>query len=100
MLCSTVQPQEVLAKYVIGSGFSVEVFDEEKGGQWETARKFLKENLSPLEYEAAKESTLTAFFTPKTVIDGVYKTLSDMGFKQNGNIFRNEWELETSLEIF
>mgnify|MGYP000843733511 FL=1 len=76
--------QEVLAKYVGWGGLS-EVFDEEKGGQWETARKFLKENLSPLEYEAAKESTLTAFFTPKTVIDGVYKTLSDMGFK-SGNI--------------
>ena len=76
--------QEVLAKYIGWGGLS-EVFDEEKGGQWETARKFLKENLSPLEYEAAKESTLTAFFTPKTVIDGVYKTLSDMGFK-SGNI--------------
>ena len=76
--------QEVLAKYVGWGGLS-EVFDEEKGGQWETARKFLKENLSPLEYEAAKESTLTAFFTPKTVIDGVYKTLLDMGFK-SGNI--------------
>lgn len=76
--------QEVLAKYVGWGGLS-EVFDEEKGGQWETARKFLKENFSPLEYEAAKESTLTAFFTPKTVIDSVYKTLSDMGFK-NGNI--------------
>lgn len=76
--------QEVLAKYVGWGGLS-EVFDEEKGGQWSEARKFLKENLSPLEYEAAKESTLTAFFTPKTIIDGVYKTLSDMGFK-NGNI--------------
>ena len=76
--------QEVLAKYVGWGGLS-EVFDKEKGGQWETARKFLKENLSPLEYEAAKESTLTAFFTPKTVIDGVYKSLSDMGFK-SGNI--------------
>ena len=76
--------QEVLVKYVGWGGLS-EVFDEEKGGQWETARAFLKEQLSPVEYEAAKESTLTAFFTPKTVIDGVYQTLSDMGFK-NGNI--------------
>ncbi len=72
--------QETLAKYV-GWGGLADVFDESKEGQWEVARNFLKENLSPSEYEAAKESTLTAFYTPKTVIDGVYRTLSDMGFK-------------------
>ncbi|VOT05045.1 helicase [Streptococcus pneumoniae] len=76
--------QEVLARYVGWGGLS-EVFDEERGGQWEVARSFLKENLSPSEYEAARESTLTAFYTPKAVIDSVYKTLSDMGFK-SGNI--------------
>lgn len=83
--------QEVLAKYV-GWGGLADVFDEEKGGQWKEARSFLKENLSQSEYEAAKESTLTAFYTPKTVIDSVYKTLSDMGFK-SGNI------LEPSMGI-
>ncbi|WP_026624426.1 helicase-related protein [Eggerthia catenaformis] len=76
--------QEVLARYV-GWGGLADVFDEEKGGQWKEARSFLKENLSQAEYEAARESTLTAFYTQRTVIDGVYKTLSDMGFKQ-GNI--------------
>ncbi|WP_455023586.1 helicase-related protein [Oribacterium sinus] len=83
--------QEVLARYVGWGGLS-EVFDEERAGQWSEARKFLKENLSLEEYEAAKESTLTAFFTPKTVIDSVYKTVLDMGFKQ-GNI------LEPSMGI-
>lgn len=83
--------QEVLAKYV-GWGGLADVFDEEKGGQWKEARSFLKENLSQAEYEAARESTLTSFYTPKTVIDGVYKTLSDMGFK-SGNI------LEPSMGI-
>ena len=83
--------QEVLARYVGWGGLS-EVFDEERGGQWEVARSFLKENLSPSEYEAARESTLTAFYTPKAVIDSVYKTLSDMGFK-SGNI------LEPSMGI-
>ncbi|WP_117275466.1 helicase-related protein [Streptococcus intermedius] len=83
--------QEVLAKYV-GWGGLADVFDEEKGGQWKEARVFLKENLSPSEYEAARESTLTAFYTPKTVTDSVYKTLSGMGFK-NGNI------LEPSMGI-
>ena len=76
--------QETLAKYV-GWGGLADVFDESKEGQWEVARNFLKENLTQAEYEAAKESTLTAFYTPKTVIDGVYRTLSDMGFK-SGNI--------------
>ncbi|HGI3507105.1 TPA: helicase-related protein [Streptococcus agalactiae] len=76
--------QETLAKYV-GWGGLADVFDESKDGQWKEARAFLKENLSSSEYEAAKESTLTAFYTPKVVIDGVYKTLSDMGFK-SGNI--------------
>ena len=76
--------QEVLAKYV-GWGGLADVFDESKEGQWEVARSFLKENLSPSEYEAARESTLTAFYTPKTVIDSVYKTLAGMGFK-SGNI--------------
>ncbi|WP_341472493.1 hypothetical protein [Haloimpatiens lingqiaonensis] len=86
-----VSAQEILAKYVGWGGLS-DVFDESKGGQWQEARNILKENLSPLEYEAAKESTLTAFYTPKIVIDSVYKTLSDMGFKK-GNI------LEPSMGI-
>lgn len=83
--------QEVLAKYVGWGGLS-DVFDESKDGQWKEARAFLKENLSLSEYEAARESTLTSFYTPKTVIDGIYKTLSGMGFKQ-GNI------LEPSMGI-
>ena len=83
--------QEVLAKYVGWGGLS-EVFDESKEGQWKEARAFLKENLSPSEYEAAKESTLTAFYTSKTVIDSIYSTLSGMGFK-SGNI------LEPSMGI-
>lgn len=83
--------QDVLARYV-GWGGLADVFDESKDGQWEVARSFLKENLSPSEYEAARESTLTSFYTPKAVIDSVYKTLSGMGFK-SGNI------LEPSMGI-
>ena len=82
---------DVLSRYV-GWGGLADVFDESKEGQWKEARSFLKENLSQSEYEAAKESTLTAFYTPKTVIDSVYKTLSGMGFK-SGNI------LEPSMGI-
>ncbi|MEF2024975.1 helicase-related protein [Streptococcus canis] len=83
--------QGVLVRYVGWGGLS-EVFDESREGQWKEARSFLKENLSQAEYEAARESTLTSFYTPKNVIDGVYKTLSDMGFR-NGNI------LEPSMGI-
>ena len=78
------EEQDILSKYVGWGGLS-DVFDEERGGQWQEARMFLKENLSPSEYEAAKGSTLTAFYTPKVVIDAIYHTLSDMGF-ESGNI--------------
>lgn len=78
------EEQYILSRYVGWGGLS-DVFDEERGGQWQEAREFLKENLSSSEYEAAKESTLTAFYTPKIVIDAIYHTLSDMGF-ESGNI--------------
>lgn len=81
---ASIEEQEILAKYVGWGGLS-DVFDESKTGQWERARNFLKENLSPSEYEACKESTLTAFYTPKVVIDGIYQALENMGFEK-GNI--------------
>lgn len=76
--------QEVLSSY-LGWGGLADVFDENKKGQWEEARSFLKENLTNEEYERAKESTLTSFYTPKIVVDSIYQTLSDMGFRK-GNI--------------
>lgn len=79
-----INAQDVLSKYV-GWGGLAEIFDEEKSGQWEVARNFLKENLTEKEYKLARESTLTAFYTPKTVIEGIYQTLNDMGFRK-GNI--------------
>ena len=50
-----------LSKYV-GWGGLADVFDENKSGQWEEARNFLKENLTQEEYDNAKASTLTAFY--------------------------------------
>ena len=81
---ATREEQDILSKYVGWGGLS-DVFDEEKQGQWQEARDFLKENLSQSEYDAARESTLTAFYTPKVVIDSIYKALSNMGF-ESGNI--------------
>ena len=82
--CAIKEEQDILSRYVGWGGLS-DVFDEEKQGQWKGAREFLKENLSSSEYDAARESTLTAFYTPKVVIDSIYKALSNMGF-ENGNI--------------
>ncbi|MDU5699274.1 MAG: SNF2-related protein [Finegoldia magna] len=76
--------QEILAKYIGWGGLS-DIFDEEKEGQWLDARNFLKENLTGEEYNRARESTLTAFYTPKVVIDAIYESLSNLGFEK-GNI--------------
>lgn len=76
--------QEILAKYIGWGGLS-DVFDEEKEGQWLEARNFLKENLTGEEYNRARGSTLTAFYTPKVVIDSIYESLSNLGFEK-GNI--------------
>lgn len=76
--------QEILAKYIGWGGLS-DVFDKEKEGQWLDARNFLKENLTGEEYNRARGSTLTAFYTPKVVIDAIYESLSNLGFEK-GNI--------------
>ncbi|MDO5714789.1 MAG: conjugal transfer protein, partial [Tissierellia bacterium] len=78
------EEQEILAKY-LGWGGLADIFDEEKQGQWLDARNFLKENLTGEEYSRARESTLTAFYTPKLVIDSIYESLSNLGFEK-GNI--------------
>ena len=78
---ATEQEKEILAKYV-GWGGLADAFDESKKGQWESSREFLKSNLSDEEYTKARESTLTAFFTPKVVIDNIYKGLDNLGFKE------------------
>ncbi|MDO5714215.1 MAG: helicase-related protein [Tissierellia bacterium] len=88
---ATLDEQEILAKYV-GWGGLADVFDEDKGGQWQEAREFLKANLSKEEFENARASTLTAFYTPKVVIDSIYRVMANMGFK-SGNI------LEPSLGV-
>ena len=78
------EEQIILSKYV-GWGGLADVFDENKKGQWEEARNFLKNNLSEKEYNSARESTLTAFYTPNLVIEAIYGGLENLGF-DNGNI--------------
>ena len=78
------EEQDILAGYLGWGGLS-DVFDESKQGQWQEARAYLKEHFSEEDYARAKESTLTSFYTPKVVVDGIYETLEDMGFRK-GNI--------------
>ena len=77
---ATPAEQKVLAKY-IGWGPVQEVFSPKKYPEWESEYNELKELLTPQEWSAARESVLTAFFTPPTVIDSVYKVVQHLGFK-------------------
>ncbi len=80
---ATPEEQETLAKYVGWGGLSM-AFDENNAA-WAEEFKELYASLSPEEYRAAKESTLTAFYTPPVVIKAMYEALARLGFSQ-GNI--------------
>ena len=80
---ATPEEQEILSKYVGWGGLSM-AFDENNAA-WAEEFKELYASLSPEEYRAAKESTLTAFFTPPVVIKAMYEALDRLGFSQ-GNI--------------
>jgi len=76
---ATAEEQGVLARYV-GWGGLADCFDEHNSRYAE-----LKSLLSETEYAAARESTLTAFYTPPVVARSIYQALTGMGFAQ-GNI--------------
>ena len=76
---ATAEEQAVLAQYV-GWGGLADFFDEKNPRYAE-----LKDLLTDAEYAAARESTLTAFYTPPVVIRSIYTALGQMGFAQ-GNI--------------
>ena len=80
---ATPDEQIILSKYV-GWGGIPEAFDE-RADSWRTEYGMLKNILSPEEYASARESTLTAFYTPPTVINAVYKVMKQLGFRE-GNI--------------
>ena len=77
------QEQEILSKYV-GWGGLPQAFDE-KDYSWSNEYSILKNLLDEKEYSQARESTLTAFYTPPVVIRSMYKALENMGLK-TGNI--------------
>ena len=80
---ATPEEQIILSKYV-GWGGIPEAFDE-RAGSWQSEYAMLKNILTPEEYAAARESTLTAFYTPPEVITAIYKAMEQMGFKE-GNL--------------
>ena len=80
---ATPQEQEILSKYV-GWGGLPQAFDE-KDSSWSNEYSILKNLLDEKEHSQARESTLTAFYTPPVVIRSMYKALENMGLK-TGNI--------------
>ena len=80
---ATPEEQIVLSKYVGWGGLS-EAFDENNPA-WTTEYLELSSVLTPEEYASARESTLTAFYTPPEVITAIYKAMEQMGFK-DGNL--------------
>ena len=80
---ATPEEQVILSKYV-GWGGIPEAFDP-GAGSWQTEYQMLQNILTPEEYDSARASTLTAFYTPPAVINGIYNVLEQMGFRE-GNI--------------
>ena len=80
---ATPEEQIILSKYV-GWGGIPEAFDD-GADAWHNEYAMLKAVLTPEEYSSARESTLTAFYTPPAVISAIYKAMEQMGFKA-GNI--------------
>lgn len=80
---ATPEEQIILSKYVGWGGLS-EAFDENNSA-WATEYLELSSVLTPEEYASARESTLTAFYTPPEVITAIYKAMEQIGFKE-GNL--------------
>lgn len=80
---ATPEEQIILSKYVGWGGLS-EAFNENNSA-WATEYLELSSVLTPEEYASARESTLTAFYTPPEVITAIYKAMEQMGFKE-GNL--------------
>lgn len=80
---ATPEEQETLSRYVGWGGLS-QAFDE-RNQEWAEEFTQLYVELSPEEYRAARESTLSAFYTPPVVIKAMYEALEQMGLDK-GNV--------------
>ena len=81
---ATADEMDVLSKYTGWGGLNDAFIDYEKG-PWKDRVETLKNLLSKSQYKSARESTLTAYYTPAATINSIYKMLNRMGF-DGGNI--------------
>ena len=81
---ATLAEQEILSQYVGWGGLST-FFDENKNDRFNSQRMELKNMLTESEYKSAKASVTDSFYTPKEVLDGIYKAIKKFGFN-GGNI--------------
>lgn len=75
---ATAEEQDILAHYS-GWGGIADAFDSSKEN-WSREYAELKDLLTDKEYSAARESTLTAFYTEPYIIKSIYTALENMGF--------------------
>ena len=75
---ATAEEQDILAHYS-GWGGIADAFDGTKEN-WSREYAELKDLLTDKEYSAARESTLTAFYTEPYIIKSIYTALENMGF--------------------
>lgn len=90
---ATPEEQEIMSKYVGWGGLS-EAFRNDLDN-WSKEYEELKSLLTEKEYEEARKTTLTAFYTPPIVIKAMYKALENMGLEK-GNILEpscRSWKL-------
>lgn len=80
---ATPEQQQLLARYV-GWGGLADAFDARKDN-WHKEYQELKELLPEAEYEAARASTLTSYYTSPEIVRAMYSTLERFGL-QGGNI--------------
>lgn len=88
---ATEDEQKILSKYV-GWGGLASFFETERMDNYSDERNELKSLLTDNEYKSARSTVTDAFYTPKEVIDGIFKALEQMGF-HGGNV------LEPSMGI-
>src|SRR5699024_11009788 len=80
---ATPEEQETLSRYV-GWGSVQEAFEADNPA-WKNEHRQLLDALTPEEFDAARATTLNAFYTSPTVIQAMYEALENMGFRK-GNI--------------
>lgn len=80
---ATKEEQRVLSTYAGWGGIS-QAFDK-TNERWTTEYQELQELLEEKEYQEARASVNSSFYTPPIVIEAIYQALMNFGF-QNGNI--------------